>query len=128
MLPNPVEPTLPPSLPPSVRAYFLDLNGGQLQRVAAWFQEEGVLHSPLDGTIRGQGAILDYLGAKTQGMICYPETVTGSNEALVVLGRVRCPAFWVRVQWTFCLTDTHISSLRVQLLASPQELLKLSPL
>jgi len=113
---------------PLVRDYFLGINGGCLEQVAALFGIQGILHAPLDGPIQGNGAIHRYLATKAQGMTCHPETVTGPAEAPVVLGFVQAPAFGVRVEWTFQLGDGQIDYLRVRLLASAKELLSLKPL
>lgn len=119
-----VELNLPPSLPSIVQDYFLYLNGGQLEQIAPLFREDGILHSPLDGQIQGREAIMAYFRAHSQGIICYPETVIDSNEPLVILGKVHYVAFLVKVEWTFCLNQNQIQYLRVRLLASLQELLK----
>jgi hypothetical protein len=122
-MPKVLKPVLPKELPLIVRDYFLNLNEGHLEQIAAHFREDGILYSPLDGAIRGREAILAYLHDHSQGMTCYPDTVVVSNTLIVVSGHVSCSAFQVNVEWTFCLYNNHIKFLKVKLLASLQELL-----
>lgn len=102
--------------------YFRALDGGDTRGAAALFAEGGELIPPLGGVIRGREAIADYLQEHCEDMRLFPEQVQHGTLGALVDGRVRLPAFEVRVQWQFRIDAGQIQRLRVRLVASLQEL------
>ena len=111
--------------------YFATLNGGNFVKTAALFAENGALHAPFEPLIIGKEAIATYLAAEAKGMKLLPregikETVEEDLQLVRVTGKVETPLFGVNVSWQFLLTpEDEILAVKVKLLASPQELLKL---
>lgn len=102
--------------------YFQAINSKSYGVAAALFSQNGILIAPLGICIEGREAIATYLEQKCEGMQLLPEHCTTRDEARVVVGHVRSPAFSVNVEWTFHLTDDGIQRLRVRLLASLTDL------
>jgi hypothetical protein len=103
--------------------YFDTVNAQQNLSAASLFCEEGVLVAPLGVQMRGRAAIATYLADKCEGMALYPEQVSlVDSRTIVVVGRVKCPAFAVQVEWKFHMVRTEIAVLQVRLLASLQQL------
>lgn len=116
---------------PIILNYFATLNGGEFRETAALFAENGALHAPFEPPIVGREAIATYLEAEAKGMKLLPregikETVEEDLQLVRVTGKVETPLFGVNVSWQFLLTpEDEILAVKVKLLASPQELLKL---
>jgi hypothetical protein len=116
---------------PIILNYFSTLNDGKFVETAALFAENGALHAPFEPPIVGRKPIATYLEAEAQGMKLLPregikETVEEDLQLVQVTGKVETPLFGVNVSWQFLLTpEDAILAVKVKLLASPQELLKL---
>ncbi len=112
--------------------YFETLNSGEFQATAALFAEDGVMHPPFESGIAGPEAIAQYLDKEAQGIQLEPreglvEILETGETQVHVSGKVQTALFGVNVSWLFVLATSpvQISSVRVKLLASPQELLNL---
>ncbi|MBE9168901.1 nuclear transport factor 2 family protein [Pleurocapsales cyanobacterium LEGE 06147] len=116
---------------PVILNYFATLNGGEFTETAALFAENGALHAPFESPIVGREAIATYLEAEAKGMKLLPregikETVEEDLQLVQVTGKVETPLFGVNVSWKFLITpEDEILAVKIKLLASPQELLKL---
>lgn len=115
----------------AVLRYFQTMNAGEYSATAGLFAETGVMLPPFEEPIEGQAAITSYLKAEATGMQLFPrqgivETVENNQTHIKVTGRVQTPLFSVNVSWIFALNlAREITSARIKLLASPEELLKL---
>jgi len=113
---------------PVIERYFETLNSADFQATAALFAAEGVMHPPFDEDQVGEEAIATYLKAEAKGMQFHPrqgisETLDGETHYKVT-GKVQTPVFSVNVNWFFVLNpQSEILSVKIKLLASPQELL-----
>ncbi|MEO1590231.1 MAG: ketosteroid isomerase family protein [Cyanobacteria bacterium J06632_22] len=116
-----------------VLSYFEFFNLSQYQQVAALFAEDGRLFPPFESPIVGQQHIAQYLTKEADGM-----TITVSNSETELLedgrlqvdvrGKVTALVFQVNVAWRFLLTpDQAIESVKVDLLATLEELFKIRP-
>jgi Nuclear transport factor 2 (NTF2) domain len=116
-----------------VERYFSTLNQAAFEETAALFAEAGALYPPFDQPVIGPIAIANYLDAEAQGMQVEPlqTRFSRSVDQLIqaeVTGRVQTALFSVNVAWTFVLnSEAQIEFVRVNLLASLQELLHLRP-
>ncbi|MGB7441411.1 MAG: nuclear transport factor 2 family protein [Coleofasciculaceae cyanobacterium] len=116
---------------PVVLRYFQTMNAGEYEATAALFAETGVMLPPFEKPIEGQTAIASYLKAEAQGMQLFPrqglvETLENDQTQVKVTGKVQTHLFSVNVSWIFVLSlAREITSARIKLLASPEELLKL---
>lgn len=116
---------------PIVLNYFTTFNESKFDETVALFAENGALHAPFESPIVGREAIATYLEAEAKGMKLLPregikETVEEDLQLVRVTGKVETPLFGVNVSWQFLLTpEDEILAVKVKLLASPQELLKL---
>ncbi len=103
--------------------YFDAVNAQRPSAAASLFCEEGVLVAPLGVQVRGRVAIATYLADKCEGMALHPEQISlVDSSTIVILGRVKCPAFTVHVEWKFHMAEAEIAVLQVRLLASLQQL------
>ncbi|HEY9670877.1 MAG TPA: ketosteroid isomerase family protein [Waterburya sp.] len=116
---------------PVVLRYFQTMNAGEYEATAALFAPTGAMHPPFEQPIEGQEAIAGYLQAEAKGMQLLPttgvaETLEDDQIQIQVSGKVQTPLFSVNVAWIFILnSEQEIVYVKVKLLASPQELLKL---
>ena len=116
---------------PVILAYFQSINREEYGQTASLFADNGILHPPFEEEIVGREAIATYLATEAKGMKLEPQKETkelredGYSNVLIT-GQVSTPLFSVRVAWEFVLNQaSQILGVRVKLLASPQELLKL---
>jgi hypothetical protein len=116
---------------PVVLRYFQTMNAGEYEATAALFAPTGAMHPPFEQPIEEQEAIAGYLQAEAKGMQLLPtkgvaETLEDDQIQIQVSGKVQTPLFSVNVAWIFILnSEQEIVYVKVKLLASPQELLKL---
>ncbi|MGB3691412.1 MAG: hypothetical protein WA999_01710, partial [Spirulinaceae cyanobacterium] len=116
---------------PVIINYFVTINHGKFIETAALFAEEGELLAPFEKPILGKEAIASYLSKEAKGMKLLPqqgiyELNEDDLETIKVTGKVKTPLFSVNVAWHFCLnSDQQITTIKIKLLASPQELLGL---
>ena len=116
-----------------VTRYFALFNLGEFEQVADLFAAEGSLYPFFESPVVGKVAIANYLSEEADGMkakLSNSEAFTledGSHE-INVRGKVTTLVFTVNVAWRFTLTpQNQIQSVRVDLLASLEELLKFRP-
>jgi hypothetical protein len=116
---------------PVIAQYFETLNAGDFAAAASLFAEDGTLAPPFDDPLVGPEAIAQYLGAEAKGMLLRP--IKGTSKVLDngdvefnIAGKVQTSLFGVHVAWYFVLnSEAKILAVRVKLLASLEELLKL---
>lgn len=115
----------------TITSYFASLNSEAYEEMAALFTADGILFPPFEDAVVGPTAITQYLQAEAVGMRAFPKTYqllacdSPDEQTVLVRGRVQLPLFSVNVAWDFCLTTLgKIKSVRVDLLASLEELLK----
>ena len=115
----------------AISDYFATINQEQFTQTAALFTETGELNAPFEKPIIGRDAIAAYLSKEAKGMLLLPKTVTSEptadhSQQVKVVGKVKTPLFSVNVAWHFQLnSQAQITTARIKLLASPQELLGL---
>ena len=115
---------------PAIANYFLTINQEEFTETASLFAEDGEMLAPFEKPIVGREKITSYLVKEATGMKLLPvqgicETVH-EVERFKVLGKVRTSMFSVNVAWYFTLNPKgQLTSARIKLLASPQELLNL---
>ena len=115
---------------PAIANYFLTINREEFAETASLFAEDGEMLAPFEKPIVGREKIASYLAKEATGMKLLPvqgvcETEDGV-ERFKVLGKVRTSMFSVNVAWYFTLnSEGQLTSARIKLLASPQELLNL---
>lgn len=109
--------------------YFATINQEEFSETALLFAEDGEMIAPLEKPIVGREKITAYLAKEATGMKLLPQQgilETEETERYKVLGKVSTSLFSVNVAWYFTLNrDNQITSARIKLLASPQELLSL---
>lgn len=116
-----------------VLQYFTLFNRGEYQQVANLFGPEGSLYPPFESPVVGPNEIRDYLVKEADGMsvsLLSAEThlLESGCPQVDVRGQVTALVFKVNVTWCFILTqDNKIESVRVNLVATLEELLKLRP-
>lgn len=116
-----------------VLQYFTLFNQGEYQQVAGLFSAEGSLYPPFEPAVIGPDKIRDYLGKEADGMsvsLLSAETrpLESGRLQVDVQGKVTALVFKVNVTWCFILTaGNKIESVRVDLVASLEELLRLRP-
>ena len=116
-----------------VNRYFTFFNLGEYQRVAELFTPTGILYPPFESPVEGKDRILDYLLKEAEGMqvsLLSAETKAVEDNQLQVdlRGSVTALVFKVNVTWQFVVTDdSTIQSVRVDLVATLEELLKIRP-
>ncbi|MBD2055142.1 nuclear transport factor 2 family protein [Oculatella sp. FACHB-28] len=125
---SPTEQTISGISEPVIYHYFETLNSTDFQATAALFAIDGVMHPPFDEDQVGGEAIANYLQAEAKGMKFHPrqgifETLEDGTHYKIT-GKVQTPVFSVNVNWLFVLNaQSEILSVKIKLLASPQELL-----
>ena len=116
---------------PTIQQYFQSLNASYYDKTASLFAESGVMHPPFESGIIGRDAILSYLNKEAIDIKAYPREaisrILEENQTQIkVAGKVETPWFGVNVSWLFTLNENlQILDVKIQLLASPQELLSL---
>lgn len=116
-----------------VRQYFELFNHGEFQEVATLFATEGTLHPPFESAVVGRDAIATYLHKEADGMKAEPQSIEAcpledGTWQVNAVGKVTALVFKVNVAWSFLVTaQCQLASVRVDLKASFQELLKIRP-
>lgn len=110
--------------------YFATVNREEFTETAALFAEGGEMLAPFEKPIVGRDAIANYLAKEATGMKLLPQQgileIEEETEIYKVLGKVRTSLFSVNVAWYFTLnSNRQLTTARIKLLASPQELLGL---
>lgn len=112
----------------AIANYFATINQEEFSQTAALFAEDGEMLAPFAEPIIGRENIAAYLAEEATGMKLLPVegVLETEEERYKVLGKVRTSLFSVNVAWYFTLNcDRQLTSARIKLLASPQELLNL---
>ena len=115
----------------AITNYFATINQEKFDQTAALFAVDGELLAPFEQPIVGRKAIASYLSKEAKGMKLLPKqgkSELGENdlEQIHVTGKVKTALFGVNVAWYFNLNQARqITSAKIKLLASPQELLGL---
>ena len=116
-----------------IDSYFSTLNHEQFELTADLFSDQGQLIPPFETPVVGQQAIADYLKQEALDMIFEPFSETSQilpngQTDVEVRGKVSTSLFKVNVVWNFLLSEKNkIDLVKVNLLASMQELLHLNP-
>ena len=116
-----------------VLRYFTLFNLGEYQQVAELFATDGSLYPPFESPVVGRDKIAQYLIKEAEGMsvsLLDAEIEPGEGDyfQVNVRGSVTALIFQVKVAWRFILTaDGKIDSVRVDLVATLEELLKIRP-
>jgi hypothetical protein len=119
----------------TVLSYMDNMNAFNFEAAVALFLEDGALKPPFQEPIVGQEKILAYMREECYGLKLLPERgVSQSAEKgftqIKVTGKVQTPWFGdsvsINLAWQFLLSpEGKIVFLRIDLLASPQELLNM---
>lgn len=118
---------------PTITHYFETINAAAYSETAALFTPDGEMRAPFAEPIP-QPQIAAYLKKEATGMTLQPRRAEEINATaadplseydIQVTGYVQTPLFGVNVAWLFALQQNAIRAVRIKLLASPQELLKL---
>jgi hypothetical protein len=129
--PNVSQLALSEMLEPTVLRYFETLNAGNFQATTQLFAIAGVMKPPFDPPIVGAEAILNYLQTEAPGMRLKPHQSNSQRQEngcteVNVTGKVQTTFFTVNVTWQFWLSPLQeIDRVQINLIASPQELLRL---
>ena len=113
--------------------YFNLFNWGEYQQIAELFAPEGSLYPPFEPPVVGVDKIASYLTREADGMQISLLSADmhereGGGFQVDVRGKVTALVFKVNVTWCFILTESNqIESVRVNLVATLEELLKLRP-
>ena len=115
---------------PAIANYFFTINREEFSQTASLFAEDGEMLAPFEKPIVGREKITSYLVKEATGMKLLPmqgiRETEDDVERFKVLGKVRTSMFSVNVAWYFTLNcEGQLTSARIKLLASPQELLNL---
>lgn len=110
--------------------YFVTINQEEFIKTASLFTEDGELFAPFEKAIIGREKIAAYLSKEAKGMKLLPKQgiCESTSDVLTykVVGKVKTSMFSVNVAWHFTLDqDEQITTARIKLLASGQELLSL---
>ncbi|MGK7896212.1 MAG: ketosteroid isomerase family protein [Xenococcus sp. (in: cyanobacteria)] len=117
----------------AIRSYFSTLNQGKFKLTAALFSDKGQLVPPFDSPVIGQQAITDYLQQEAIDMKFQPRSATdqvlpNGQTDVEVRGQVSTSLFTVNVVWNFLISSQgKIDLVKVNLIASMQELLRINP-
>ncbi|MGK7896864.1 MAG: ketosteroid isomerase family protein [Xenococcus sp. (in: cyanobacteria)] len=117
----------------AIQSYFSSLNQGQFDLTSVLFSKQGQLVPPFDSPVVGQQAIAEYLKQEAVDMKFQPRSATsqvlpGGKTDVTVRGQVSTSVFKVNVVWNFLLSDQgQINLVKVNLIASMQELLRINP-
>ncbi|MGD1952313.1 MAG: ketosteroid isomerase family protein [Leptolyngbyaceae cyanobacterium] len=117
----------------AVLRYFTFFNQGEYVQVADLFTAKGSLHPPFEPAVVGKDSIANYLLREAEGMTVsllsadvHPQE--DNRFQVDVRGSVTALVFKVNVAWCFLLADDNkIESVRVDLLATLEELFRLRP-
>ncbi len=119
----------------TVLSYMENMNAFDFQAAVALFAEDGALQPPFEEPIVGHESILTYMREECYGLKLIPEqgiSEPGEGEftQIKVMGKVQTP--WagnntgINLAWRFLLNpQDQIFFVGIDILASPQELLKL---
>jgi hypothetical protein len=115
---------------PIISNYFNSISNEDFQETVNLFADDGVMYPPFDSALVGKDAILVYLENEGKGIKLIPDTVIIEELATgelyyQVTGKVQTSLFSVNVSWYFVIYQSQILSVKVKLLATLQELLKL---
>jgi hypothetical protein len=114
-----------------IERYFQALNAENFQDVASLFALDGVLYPPFHQEVVGREAIADYLEEEAKGIQLFPVDYStlpweAGGTQHTVTGKVQTSLFYVNASWQIILSaNSEIQSVRVKLLASLVELMKL---
>lgn len=113
--------------------YFATINQEEFEITSSLFAEAGELQAPFEKPLVGREKIAAYLTKEAKGMKLLPKQGICEAEAdferYKVLGKVKTSLFSVNVAWYFTLnSEGQITTAKIKLLASPQELLGLQNL
>jgi hypothetical protein len=122
---------------PAVSSYVAAMNADDFKSAVELFTTDGALQPPFQKPIVGREAIAKYMREEAQGLNMIPQqgisekTPDGSKQVKVT-GVVQTPWFGVNVgmniSWRFLINrENKIFFVAIDMLASPQELLNLSP-
>ncbi len=117
----------------AIRSYFSTINQGQFELTAALFSDQGQLVPPFDSPVTGPQAIANYLKQEAVDMRFQPRSATSQvlpngKTDVEVRGQVSTSLFKVNVVWNFLLSSQgKIALVKVNLIASMQELLRINP-
>jgi hypothetical protein len=115
----------------AIDKYFATIEAEDFTATAALFAEDGQLLAPFEKPIVGKKAIALYLSQEARGMKILPqekiyEPAEDNLAKIIIIGKVKTSLFTVNVSWHFSLnSEGQIATVRIKLLASPQELLNL---
>ena len=116
---------------PAILRYFETLNAGEFQTTAALFADDGVMYPPFESGFVGREAIALYLQEEAEKIKACPhqgivETLENDHIQFQITGKVQTSWCGVNVAWLFVLNQQRqITTAKIKLLASPQELLSL---
>ncbi|AFZ37104.1 water-soluble carotenoid protein [Stanieria cyanosphaera PCC 7437] len=117
---------------PTILDYFNTINQEEFIETANLFNENGVLYAPFESPLEGKQAIASYLEKEAKDMKLEPkqgisENLADNLELIKVTGKVHTSLFSVNVRWEFTINSSQqLEAVKIKLLASPQELLKLN--
>ena len=112
--------------------YFNSINQEDFEKTVALFAVNGELLAPFEKPIVGRNAIASYLSSEARGMELLPQEGEidlddDGTQQINITGQVKTYLFSVNVGWYFTLNQSQlIQMVKIKLLASPQELLKLN--
>ena len=118
---------------PTILRYFTTLNAGNFTHTAELFTEDGVMYPPLESAIIGRDAITSYLhqeavDIKTEPQKGIIENLNHHHLQIQVTGKAHTSWCSINVLWLFILNPQQkILEAKIELLASPQDLLALRP-
>ena len=117
---------------PVINNYFTTINKQQFEQTAALFAATGELLPPFTKAIKGRKEIASYLSQEAIGMTLLPQqgiykpTEEHDLTQIQLTGKVKTALFSVNVSWFFSLNpQQQITTAKIKLLASPQDLLEL---
>ena len=117
----------------TIDRYFSTFNQGKFDQTSQLFAPQGKLFPPFEEPIQGQAAIATYLANEADGMEAAPvqadiQSLEHDQQKVSVKGKVTTFVFKVTVVWDFILDAQHrILAVRINLLASLEELIKIRP-
>ena len=117
----------------TIDQYFSTFNAGDFLQTSQLFAPEGKLYPPFEEPIQSPDAIATYLQTEAEGMEATPLRadilpLEGDQQKVSVRGKVTALVFKVTVVWDFILDAQHqILAVRINLLASLEELIKIRP-
>jgi hypothetical protein len=117
----------------AIEKYFAALNEGNPAAAAELFAPDGILQPPFHSPLQGRSAIAQYLDEEAIGITLFPsqynyQTLESGQVEHIITGKVQTSLFCINASWNIILKeDSQISFIRVKLLASLAELLKVRP-